>query len=242
MTGRGDAIYTLAFAAFSLWAIVFVPYHRYVGLLKWLTLSLLTYVGVVFAVRIDWWSVVVSMGGAAVRAVARHDHACRRSVRHHHQPLSVLLAELAGGRGKEADRGRPADQPRPGRPASSTASAGDLGRHGALQHHLLLHHADDGGDSCVGQTDIRPGQGCQERCGRSRAGGLPAVQPGTDRNQPAMPVLAGSAAYAVAEAYGWRTGLERPLGEARPFYLVIALAMVLGVGVDFHADRADQRR
>ena len=43
MTGRGDAhLYTLAFAAFSLWAIVFVPYHRYVGLLKWLTLSLLT--------------------------------------------------------------------------------------------------------------------------------------------------------------------------------------------------------
>ena len=42
MTGRGDAhLYTLAFAAFSLWAIVFVPYHRYVGLLKWLTLSLL---------------------------------------------------------------------------------------------------------------------------------------------------------------------------------------------------------
>src|SRR5262249_26508763 len=47
----------------------------------------------------------------------------------------------------------------------------------------------------------------------------------------AVPVLAGSVAYAVGEASGWRTGLERPLGQARPFYLVIALAIVLGIAV-----------
>ena len=49
----------------------------------------------------------------------------------------------------------------------------------------------------------------------------------------AVPVLAGSAAYAVGEVRGWRTGLERPLREARPFYFVIALAIVLGIAVDF---------
>jgi Mn2+/Fe2+ NRAMP family transporter len=49
----------------------------------------------------------------------------------------------------------------------------------------------------------------------------------------AIPVLAGSAAYATAEARGWRTGLERPLHEARPFYIVIALAILLGIAVDF---------
>ena len=37
---------------------VFVPYHRYVHVLKWLTLSLLAYVGVVFTVAIDWGAVV----------------------------------------------------------------------------------------------------------------------------------------------------------------------------------------
>ena len=42
----------------SLLAIVFIPYHRYVGLLKWFTFSLLAYVGVVFTVKIDWPAVV----------------------------------------------------------------------------------------------------------------------------------------------------------------------------------------
>ena len=56
----------------------------------------------------------------------------------------------------------------------------------------------------------------------------------------AVPVLAGSVAYAVGEARGWRIGLERPLNEARPFYVVIALAILLGVGAGLHAARSDQ--
>src|SRR4029077_8525537 len=51
----------------------------------------------------------------------------------------------------------------------------------------------------------------------------------------AVPVLAGSVAYAVSEVRGWRTGLERPLRRARPFYFVIALAIVLSIAVDFLA-------
>ena len=49
----------------------------------------------------------------------------------------------------------------------------------------------------------------------------------------AVPVLAGSAAYAVGEFRGWRTGLEHWPHEAKGFYTVIALAVVLGVAVDF---------
>jgi len=40
-------------------AIIFIPYYRNVGLLKWLTFSLLAYVGVVFTVKIDWHAVVM---------------------------------------------------------------------------------------------------------------------------------------------------------------------------------------
>ncbi len=49
----------------------------------------------------------------------------------------------------------------------------------------------------------------------------------------AVPVLAGSAAYAVAEAFGWREGLGKRFGQARGFYGVIALATLLGLGVSF---------
>ncbi len=60
MTGVGSSHwYTLGFAIFSLLAVVFVPYSRYVGLLKWFTFSLLAYVGVVFAVKIDWAAVAI---------------------------------------------------------------------------------------------------------------------------------------------------------------------------------------
>jgi Mn2+/Fe2+ NRAMP family transporter len=48
----------------------------------------------------------------------------------------------------------------------------------------------------------------------------------------AVPVLAGSAAYAVGELFGCRTGLEHKCAEAKEFYGVIAAAIVLGVGVD----------
>jgi NRAMP (natural resistance-associated macrophage protein)-like metal ion transporter len=49
----------------------------------------------------------------------------------------------------------------------------------------------------------------------------------------AVPVLAGSASYALCEAAGWREGLYLPLNRARGFYAVIALATLLGLGMNF---------
>jgi Mn2+/Fe2+ NRAMP family transporter len=49
----------------------------------------------------------------------------------------------------------------------------------------------------------------------------------------AIPVLAGSAAYAVGEALGWRIGLGRQPLKARAFYGAIALATLLGVAMNF---------
>lgn len=48
-----------------------------------------------------------------------------------------------------------------------------------------------------------------------------------------MPVLAGSAAYAVCESRGWKIGLERKPREAVGFYTVIGLATLVGVAVDY---------
>lgn len=47
----------------------------------------------------------------------------------------------------------------------------------------------------------------------------------------ALPVLAGSAAYAVASLLGVRKGLDRPLATAKPFYGVLAAAMMVGVAI-----------
>jgi NRAMP (natural resistance-associated macrophage protein)-like metal ion transporter len=49
----------------------------------------------------------------------------------------------------------------------------------------------------------------------------------------AIPVLAGSAAYAVGEALGWPTGLGRRPREAKAFYGVVAVATLVGIGINF---------
>ena len=49
----------------------------------------------------------------------------------------------------------------------------------------------------------------------------------------AIPVLAGSASYAISESFGWKTGLHRKLKQATSFYGVIIVAMMLGIVLNF---------
>jgi Mn2+/Fe2+ NRAMP family transporter len=49
----------------------------------------------------------------------------------------------------------------------------------------------------------------------------------------AVPVLAASSAYAVADAFQWKSGLNHRLVEARGFFTVIALGTLIGTAVDF---------
>ncbi len=49
----------------------------------------------------------------------------------------------------------------------------------------------------------------------------------------AIPVLAGSAAYALAEAFGWKEGLSKKFKQARAFYAVIVVSIVIGLLMNF---------
>lgn len=49
----------------------------------------------------------------------------------------------------------------------------------------------------------------------------------------AIPVLAGSSSYAIAEALGWKEGLYRKLGKAYSFYGIIIISMLVGLGINF---------
>jgi Mn2+/Fe2+ NRAMP family transporter len=49
----------------------------------------------------------------------------------------------------------------------------------------------------------------------------------------AIPTLAGSAAYAFAETFSWRQGLDRKLQQARRFYFVLLLSCAAGIAIDF---------
>lgn len=49
----------------------------------------------------------------------------------------------------------------------------------------------------------------------------------------AIPILTGSAAYAVAESLGWKYGLDRKVARAKPFYAVIAASTFIGMLINF---------
>ncbi|MCX6754359.1 MAG: Nramp family divalent metal transporter [Candidatus Nomurabacteria bacterium] len=49
----------------------------------------------------------------------------------------------------------------------------------------------------------------------------------------AIPVLAGSTSYAISESFGWKEGLYRKLNEARSFYAVIIVSILIGIIINF---------
>ncbi|MGZ3904037.1 MAG: NRAMP family divalent metal transporter [Bacteroidia bacterium] len=49
----------------------------------------------------------------------------------------------------------------------------------------------------------------------------------------AIPVLAGALSYAVAETFNWEEGLDKKYNEAKPFYWVIAVSLIIGLCINF---------
>jgi NRAMP (natural resistance-associated macrophage protein)-like metal ion transporter len=49
----------------------------------------------------------------------------------------------------------------------------------------------------------------------------------------AIPVLAGSQSYMLAETFGWKAGLDRKFTRAKPFYLSIIVSLLVGLSLDF---------
>jgi NRAMP (natural resistance-associated macrophage protein)-like metal ion transporter len=49
----------------------------------------------------------------------------------------------------------------------------------------------------------------------------------------AVPVLSGSLSYMFAETFGWREGLDKKFFQAKPFYSVVIVSLVLGLGINY---------
>lgn len=48
-----------------------------------------------------------------------------------------------------------------------------------------------------------------------------------------IPVLCGSLSYIISETFGWEAGLDKKFGEARPFYLIIGISLILGLSMNY---------
>lgn len=229
--------YTLAFAVASLLAIVFVPYHRYVGFLKWLTFSLLAYVGVVFTADLDWRAVAA---GAVVPRFALDGQTLMLVVAVFGTTISPYLFFWQSSQEVEDEEADPDAAPLTEHPEQAARELRRINRETAigmavsnlvaffimLTTAATLHAA--------GRTDIQSTEQAAEAL-RPIAGeaafllfSLGIIGTGLL----AVPVLAGSAAYALGEVRGWKTGLECRPREAVPFYSTIGAAILIGLAVD----------
>jgi NRAMP (natural resistance-associated macrophage protein)-like metal ion transporter len=235
--GGPQHLYTFLFAVASLLAVVLVPYHRYVGVLKWLTFSLLAYVGVVFAVHIDWRAVAI---GAVVPKFDFNGDTVTLIVAIFGTTISPYLFFWQSSQEVEDEEADPEAGPLIDHPEQAGRELTRIGWEtwlamalsNLIAFFIMLTTAVT--LNAHGHTDIQTSEQAAAAL-RPIAGdwafalfSLGIIGTGLL----AVPVLAGSAAYAIGEAGGWPLGLERAPRDARRFYAVIGIAILLGVGVD----------
>ena len=229
--------FTAAFGVISVALEVGMSYTRYARVLKWTTLSLFSYVAVVFVAQVPWGQAIAST--LVPSFTFDKDHAMalvaifgttispylffwqagqevEEQHRRHVKPLHV------SPRNAGAELARIRTDTLVGMGFSHItalfiiiATAATLHGHGVTQITNAAQAA----------QALRPIAG-------QFAFALFAVGIiGTGLL--AVPVLAGSAAYAVSETFGWTEGLDRQPREAKAFYGVIALATMGGVALNF---------
>jgi Mn2+/Fe2+ NRAMP family transporter len=235
VVGRGATLFTIAAAAISLLLQVFVPYHRYVAYLKWLTLVLFAYVAVVFSVHIDWLDVAkrVAMPKVEVSSawitvvVAVFGTTISPYLFFWQTSEEVEDMELKHRRDlKHANR----DTARRELRRLTTDTFAGMAISNLIAFFIMLTTAvtlNRGGMTNI-QTSADAAEALKPIAGQFAFLLFSLGIIGTGFL--AVPVLAGSAGYAVAEAFGVAKGLEKKPGEARTFYGIIIAATAIAVG------------
>ncbi len=230
-------LYTAAFAVVCVTLEVWLSYARYAAILKWLTLSLFSYVAVVFAVGVPWGEALYATFVPAIVFDASHAMALvavlgttispylffwqasqevEEQLRRTHKPLYVAPAEA----GPELMRIR-------------VDTWVGMGYSNLISLFIIIATAATlhaGGITDI-QTTSQAAEALRPIAGPFTFAVFTLGIVGTGLL--AVPVLAGSAAYAVCEAFDWVEGLDHKLRDARAFYGVIALATFVGLALNF---------
>src|SRR5712672_2665657 len=230
--------HALIFAATSTLLQVFLPYRRYAPVLKFLTLTLFAYVATALTVNIPWsaalvaaiWPkptinadyflMVVAVLGTTISPYLFFWQASQEVEEMNQGKVSRPLRELTRGGDPELDRIK--IDTTVGMIFSNTiaffiilTTAAVLNAHGVTN----INSATEAAEA------LRPLAGdftfLLFALGIIGTGML------------AIPVLAGSAAYGVSEAFGWHATLEAKAPDAVGFYTIIAAATVIGFALGF---------
>jgi NRAMP (natural resistance-associated macrophage protein)-like metal ion transporter len=238
LIGGPQLVYVLGFALVSVLLEVFVRYSRYVSVLKYLTLSLLAYVATAFVVGVPWGEVlhqivlppfqfdrdhvlaITAVLGTTISPYLFFWQAEEEVEEEHEKPEQEPLLDAPTQAPRELFRIR-ADTII-GMALSNSVALFIVVTTAATLH---AHGVTDIQTSAQAAEALRPIAGpfafALFACGIIGTGLL------------AMPVLAGSAAYALGEAMGWRVGLAQKARRAPAFYGAIAISTAIGVAMNF---------
>jgi len=237
VVGGGEHVFVFAFAALCVVLQLFIPYRQYANVLKWLTLSLFAYVGVVLLVHVDWRQAVLGMiwprdhGSAAMltivavfgTTISPYLFFWQSSQEAEEIAVSTKAKPL-----KQAPRGAKKELRRIradtllGMAFSNLIALAIMLATAATLHSRGITQI---GSAAQAAEALRPvaGQFAFALFALGIIGtGLLAV-----------PVLAGSAAFAVSEIFGWREGLELQPKQATGFYSIIVAATFMGILIDW---------
>ncbi len=235
VVGGGAHFHAVVFGVLTVLLQVFVPYRKLAPILKWLTLFLFAYVIAVFLVDVPWgrvlhdlvipklqwtsgyWMMIVALLGTTISPYLFFWQAS--------QEVEELRLK---GKGRGTDRAIRHDLKRVKRDTyvgmifSNTVAFFIMVLGGVVLYGAGIR---DVTTAAQAAQALRPLAG--DFAFALFAGGIIAT------GMLAVPVLASSAAYAVAEAFDWPDGLERQWFEAKRFYAIIAVATIVGTGLDF---------
>lgn len=238
VVGGPPHAYTLVFGVLVVLMQLFIPYRRLAPLLKWLTLSLFAYAAVLLTVRIPWTQLVTATLIPPVRLTRDY---LMLLVGVLGTTISPYLFFWQASQEVEEQRKVVGELPlrhqRVGAREHLRRIRIDtwfgMALSNAIAFSIMLTTAvtlHDAGTTSI-QTSAQAAQALRPIAGDFAfllfAWGIIGT------GLLAVPVLAGSAAYAVAEAMQWPIGLELQPIEAKGFYGIIALATLLGAGIDF---------
>ena len=238
LLGGPQLLYVLLFASVCTALQVFLQYTRYVAVLKWLTLALFAYVATLFMVKVPWGEALTRL---VVPKVAWSKDVLTTIVAVLGTTISPYLFFWQASQEAEDVRTIPRRKilkraPEQGEAALNRIELDTLAGMGISNLIALAIMITTAATLNVkGVTDIETSAQAAEAL-RPIAGSLAETIfalgiVGTGLL--AVPVLAGSAAYAIGEARKWPVGLARQPMEARAFYATVALATLVGMILNF---------
>jgi Mn2+/Fe2+ NRAMP family transporter len=238
VTGVDRHLMTTLFVLATVLLQVFVPYHRYVRFLKWLTLSLLAYAAVVFTVHVPWGQVALrtvwpafkldASAGAVVLGVFGTTISPYLFFWQTSEEVEDMQARCGGAPLVSDPRAAPTELRRIRWDTWSGMFYSDITAWFIiLATGVTLHIAGvtDIDTAAQAASALRPLAG--DFAYLLFAVGIFAV------GMIGVPVLAGSGAYALSESMGWKEGLEYGVTEARGFYGIIAASVLIGLALQY---------